>query len=259
MRRVTPLCLLLLIIGVAPDIRADEECPSDTKPDAPRKSLLETVWTYRLNDGVEPPDPPIVFTIIRVPAEPGARSLVVGDASLIAPAKLLRLSRGEIVRPGPGIFYVGPAPAREIAFSRLDLDADKRDEVILTGRGGAGATSLLSVFRIDKEDKEQVREIFSDSSRFGFWIFDEQGKEIFQIANPGFEWVPDKADLNLMVPKEYHLHQLRQHRFQRQGTLTSRDFTARIAKLESRGHLPLNGNADSATIRVYASVPPVRK
>lgn len=256
MRRVTLLCFSLLIFCAARNCRADEESARETKQEAPRKSLLETVWTYRLNDGVEPPDPLIVFTIVRDPTEPGARSLIVGDASLIAPAKLLRLSRGEIVRPEAGIFYVGPAPAREIAFSRQDLDADKRDEVLLTGRGGAGGTSLLSVFRIDDG---QVRPIFSDSSRFGFWIFDEQGRGIFQIANPGFEWVPDKADSHLIVPKEYHLYQLQQRRFQRQRTLSSHDFTGRIAKLESRGLLPLSANAGSATVRVYASVPPVRK
>lgn len=192
-----------------------------------RAMHLEGIWVYQKQLGVGAVEPGPVFCVGANVNDPeGGRRLAVARASLFSASGLRTLLGSKIEDDDPRILLETTAPQRDAAFTRMDLNGDGNDEVLLTGHGGAGGTSLLTVFRVS-DDKVDV--VFSDSSRFGFDLIDETGEGQFEIANPGFEWTAGSDDM--LRPKQFKVYGWQNDRFVVSSTQTAQDFAERVAPL----------------------------
>lgn len=207
---------------------------------------LEQMWTYRKVDGLVPAQPGVVFCIGSTALEPGARRLAIVQEAGFSRDGFIKLLDEGLAKNDPALMFEGIAPPRNAAFHRQDLDGDEVDEVLLTGSGGAGGTSLLSVFRVRDQ---QVELLFSDSSRFGFVIFDFDGDGIFQIANPGFEFVVGQNDR--LQPKVFKIYNLRGKQFQRTKEMSAPDFQHSLSNMAERSGVPLPQGHSAPILRVF--------
>lgn len=220
--------------------------PADVNEIGPRP-LLEYLWTYRWIDGVDPPRPGIVFCVVANPEFFfGARRLVVGGESLVTPEDLGLLNQGKIDQTHSKLLYRGAAPSREIVFQRMDLDDDGRDEVLLTGRGGAEGTSLLTIFRVNRH---AVQVIFEDSSPLGFEIFDRHGDGQYEIANAGFETADGSEEA--LREKQYRIHHLQGGKYVLSEELSEELLSDIIDPLTERSGAPLADREHSEILRIY--------
>lgn len=200
----------------------------------PTPIVLEQLWTFREHDGLDPPEEGVVFWIGRNDQKK-ERFLAVTNESVLSKRVIQNLLTSGLKQHDPNLIHLGSAPARESFFHRMDLDADGCDEVLLTGRGGAGGTSLLTIFKVT--DKK-VRVVFMDSSRFGFRIFDEKRDGKYEIASPGFDWVV--GDDNKMQPKHFSIYSLQRGNYINSRNISAAEFGNTIKKTKENGGIPLS-------------------
>jgi hypothetical protein len=227
------------IVGPASDQRAVSQ------PSA-RAVLPQQLWTYRERDGVSPPESGILFCIVARPEDAGANTVIVASEDSLSPRAFVDFLTKRPKKDDPAILHVGQAPQREIAFHRMDIDGDNVDEVLLTGRGGAGGTSFLSVYQIKNQT---VKLLFSDSSRFGFRIIDEDSDGQVEIANPGFEWV--KGADSVLREKDFAIYRLGQGAFVESKRITAESFNRIKERTVERTGVPLSGKGDTPVLRVF--------
>ena len=217
---------------------------------ASNERLPEQLWTYRENDGVVPPNTGIIFCILPSRDDHGVNKLVVFDEVEMSLTKLMELStgKGDALISDPAVLHVGKAPSRDIAFHRMDIDGDKIDEVLLTGRGGAGGTSFLSVFKLERE---KVTLLFSDSSRFGFCFYDAEPDGRFELASPGFDWITD--DSHILREREFVIYRLAGGKYAESETLSPESMKEIVAKSSERRGVPLAPRGGTSVLRVFDS------
>lgn len=245
-RRLTVVLSVFLSAGGMLSADLGSQRASFAGDETIEKSALEYVWTYRRIDGIDPPEAGTVFCVVTDPDQPGARRLIIGTESILQPAKIGTLLRGRASNADGVVLHQASAPAREISFNRFDLDGDGVDEVLLTGRGGAGGTSLLSAYRIG--DKGVTR-IFADASRFGFYLIDADGRGKYEIANPGFESI---AGTNSELrEKEFVVYHLREGVFCESRRLTADAFARVIESLAETRGIPIPAPSQVGILQVY--------
>lgn len=205
---------------------------------------LEHMWTYRNHDGLDPPEPGVIFWIGSTKDDLG-RFLAITNERVLSKEKFQKLLTTGLKQDDPDLYYEGVAPPRMTFFHRMDLDADGCDEVLMTGQGGAGGTSLMTVFKITGQ---KVRVIFKDSSRFGFRIFDETKDGIYELANPGFEWVPGPV---YMQPKEFKIYSLRSEKYLRSRKVSREQFWKIVKRSDKENGIPLSAIRNKPIILVH--------
>ncbi|MCA9019936.1 MAG: hypothetical protein KDA74_07345 [Planctomycetaceae bacterium] len=211
----------------------------------PRPFHLEQIWTFREFESVSPPCPGIVFWT-GTDYEAGTRRLAITGESLLSEAGLQKLLTTGVKEKDPGFYYQGEAPARDLEFQKLDLDGDGKQEVLLTGRGGAGGTSLLQVFKISEK---KVTRLFTDSSRFGFWIFDETGDGSYEIANPGFAWTAGPDDQ--MQPSEFKVYTFKEGTYQLQRSISAASLDQLLQQKKRNARTPFSRLQSVSIINYY--------
>lgn len=221
---------------------ADKEPSLILKFPTPLK--LEHMWTFREHDGLDPPQPGVVFWIGSTKDDIG-RFLAITNERVRSSEKFQKLLTTGLRQDDPDLYYEGVAPPRMTFFHRMDLDADGCDEVLMTGRGGAGGTSLLTVFKITGQ---KVKVIFEDTSRFGFRIFDETKDGIYELANPGFEWVPGPV---YMQPKEFKIYRLQTEKYQKSRNVSAELFWKMVKRSDKDNGIPLSATRETPIIRVH--------
>ncbi|MEX0703666.1 MAG: hypothetical protein WD069_16335 [Planctomycetales bacterium] len=240
--------ILLAAVVFCPASNADEPSRAAVLH-FPEPVGLEQLWFYRNQAGAGRNAPGVAFCVGTDPEDcEGERRLIVAEESLFS-AEGLRELLGRGPKSGDRrMLYKGTAPQRESAFTRIDLDGDEIDEVLLTGTGGAGGTSLLSVFAVQPG---RVRLLFDDASRFGFWIFDRDGQGKYTIANAGFDWTAGADDL--MQPERYKLYDWGRERFDISNTVSPAEFERMIGNLVERNGAPLPARPGGPHVRVFDS------
>jgi hypothetical protein len=195
---------------------------------------LEQLWTYQHQVGTGKARFEAIFSVGVDAKDPeGGRMLVVSKPSLFSTAGLRELLGAGIKKDDPRILYTGDAPQRSATFTRIDVDGDGIDEVVLTGSGGAGGTSLLNVFKIAKG---KIVQSFEDSSRFGFLAIDVDGDGKLEIANPGFDFVADRN--HVLQPKRFKIYRLKDDRYVYLKTLSREKLSLLASRYVERGGVP---------------------
>jgi hypothetical protein len=207
---------------------------------------LEYLWTFRPSDGVDPPEPGIVFCIQAAGNLPWERRLFAVSGARLAGDVLPKVAAGTLKMDDPAILYHATAPPREVAFHRFDLDGDGTDEVLLTGRGGAGGTAFLNVFQIAGE---RVKCLYDDTSRFDIILLDENGDGRFEIANAGFEFQTD--DSHVLNEKDFTVYRLQDEKYVESRRLSAQAMHELTSRLEEGTGGPLAWPKAATVLRVY--------
>ena len=210
------------------------------------KVALEYVWTYRRLDGVHPPEAGTRFCIVTDPENAGAKRLIVAAEAILHPKNIGSLLVGRVSNTDAAVLTQSSAPARDISFHRLDLDGDGIDEVLLMGRGGAGGTSLLSVYQIGDTG---VKRIFTGASRFGFHLFDPDGTGKYRIASPAFKSIVDES--SELTEEEFVIYDLSEGEFRESLRLPSNAFSQLIEHFSKVRGIPIPSASHCAIMQVY--------
>jgi len=233
------------ILGIVSPLKSENQLRS-LELKFPIPIVLDQIWTYRADDGLEPPNPGIVFWL-GVNDQRKERYVAVTSERVLSQGGFQNLLNTGLKRDDPELFYQGSAAPRDAFFHRMDLDADGIDEVLLTGRGGAGGTSLLQIFKIP-DDKATL--FFSDSSRFGFRLFDKERDGFFELANPGFEFIVDEST-NTLQPKQFTIYHIQGKKYVKSDKIPVQKFHAIVKKFEKVTGVPLSTTGKSPVIRVH--------
>ena len=151
------------------------------------------------------------------------------------------------VQPGDErLVYEGSAPSRNRVFSRWDIDSDGTDEIFLTGRGGAGGTSLLYVFKVSEEG---VRRIYVDGSRFGFTLVDTNRDGAWEILNPGFEF--EIHDDHILRPRQFFVNSLKHGQYEETGVIDASAARTMLEEFSERVGFPLSDTGRKGIVRVF--------
>ena len=207
--------------------------------ESPQFSGPEYVWTYRKEDGLNPPEPGTVFLVLIDSKDASQRQLMVGSESLVT-------SRGKLTELNlqREVYYEGSAPPRDVAFHRFDLDGDGVDEVLVTGRGGAGGTCWFAAYRVAQQS---VHKLFDGTSRFGFVVFDDDSDGKFEIGNAGFDWQLEED--NVLAESKWSIYRIVEGKYTNSASLAATAFREKIAGRDLYFRGPLGKSA--AVLTVY--------
>ena len=199
------LVVLFLLAGLSVEISQgrNETVPAESIQLQFKTPLIpEQMWMFRETDGLNPPEPGVIFWIGRNKGGEG-RFLAVTSENVLAENTFSQLLNQSMKENDPNLLYFDSAPARNSFFHRIDLDGDGSDEVLLTGEGGAADNCFLQIF---KATPSGVKRIYAGGSRFSLRILDRDGNGEYEVANAGFEWVTKDG---AFFPKQFTIYSLK--------------------------------------------------
>jgi hypothetical protein len=237
--RFLPFMIGCLLCSCALLVPADDEYPSGAILHFPIPFRLTQTWTY--NDHLTLHDMPIVFiTGNAVDSIHGAR-VAVARESLLSNEGLIQLLTTGIADDDERLLHQGHAPQRSRTFTRCDVDNDGVDEVMLSGRGGAGGTTLLYVFAIDESG---VKVLYHGAPKFGIVLLDRDDDDILEIWSSGIEFDVDE-ETQMLRPKQYTVYALKEGAYSQSGDVSREEAEQMFSEHQLRLRL------DSANLRVY--------
>lgn len=209
---------------------------------------LHAIHFHREQLGVGKQASGIVFCVRSRPSDPegGTEVIVVSDKSLskMGLNSLIDLpenpQRKEILLRTSG-------PQRFAAFTRFDIDGDGIDEVLLTGKGGAGGWSEVTVFKIKHQ---AVNVIYHGGSKYGLAILDIDDDGKYEIANAGIEW---KIRKNIIKAKQYDIYRLTGKKFQKTSTMKAERLEQLFDERKERIAIPRQAieTGNGVALRIY--------
>jgi hypothetical protein len=204
---------------------ADDEFPERAVLHFPTPFHLEQTWVY--NDA--PPrfeKLPVVFLAGEAVDLVHGAQVVVAHESLLTSDGLVQLLTTGVEADDDRLLFQDNAPQYARTFTHLDVDDDGVDEVLLTGRGGAGGFKSLRVFAIDETG---VRVLHYDGSKFGIVMIDTDEDDVLEIWHAGIDFEVDE-ERHMLVAREYHVYTLQDGEYANTSTISRSEAEAILAE-----------------------------
>lgn len=221
-------------------IRADDAPPTGAVLQFPIPFQLTQIWSCNDHETVDLGPSFVFITGNAVDPIHGAQ-VVIADESLLTNDGLVELLTTEIAADDERLLYQGDAPQYNRTFTRCDVDGDGVDEVLLSGRGGAGGTTLLHVFALNESG---VKRLYYDAAKFGLILIDSDGDDLLEIWNSGIDFDVDE-EAHMLKPTQYTVYSLKDGEYIQTGEVSREEAERVFADHE------LCLRLDSANLRVY--------